>query len=279
MFALADERRLPVLCHAGRGIPALGRHSIEACARYPGMRLILAHAGISDLSWIWREAPEHPNLFFDTAWWSPSDYQALFALVPPGQILFASDAPYGATALSATWALRHALQVGLSPGSAAQRHGWPARRGSWPVRSPPTWVRRPAPRGWEATRCSTGCTPSCSRPIGQAFAGIEPTETLALATLACDVGDDAPQADICAWIVALIEERADYQPGGPGAARALRPRPSAARAGRHAGPHAGRAGADPPLGRLQTASASSSSSGSSTKISKPIGGWKVTWLW
>ena len=30
MFALADERRLPVLVHAGRGIPALGRHAVEA---------------------------------------------------------------------------------------------------------------------------------------------------------------------------------------------------------------------------------------------------------
>ena len=84
VFALADEQRLPILCHAGRGIPALGRHAIEVCARYPGLRLILAHAGICDLSWIWREAPAHPNLFFDTAWWSPSDLQALFALVPPG---------------------------------------------------------------------------------------------------------------------------------------------------------------------------------------------------
>ena len=85
------------------------------------MRLILAHAGISDLSWIWREAPDHPNLFFDTAWWSPTDLQALLALVPPGQILFASDAPYGATAMSATWALRHALQVGLSPDQMRER--------------------------------------------------------------------------------------------------------------------------------------------------------------
>ena len=58
--------RCPILCHAGRGIPALGRHSIEVCARHPGLRLILAHAGISDLAWIWREAPAHPNLFFDT---------------------------------------------------------------------------------------------------------------------------------------------------------------------------------------------------------------------
>jgi len=69
VFAMADERRLPVLVHAGRGIPALGRHAVEATGRHPGMRLILAHAGISDLAWIWREAPDHPNLFFDTSWW------------------------------------------------------------------------------------------------------------------------------------------------------------------------------------------------------------------
>ena len=44
----------------------------------------------------------------------PADLQALFALVPPGQILFASDAPYGATGLSAAFQLRIALQAGLS---------------------------------------------------------------------------------------------------------------------------------------------------------------------
>ena len=115
VFALAHERRLPILCHAGRGIPALGRHAIEVCARYPDLSLILAHAGISDLAWIWREAPAHPNLFFDTAWWSASDVQALFALVPPGQILMASDAPYSPPAFGATMALRHGLQVGLAP--------------------------------------------------------------------------------------------------------------------------------------------------------------------
>ena len=38
--------------------------------RYPDVRLILAHAGISDLAWIWREAAETPNLLFDTAWWT-----------------------------------------------------------------------------------------------------------------------------------------------------------------------------------------------------------------
>src|SRR5207247_8856935 len=114
VFALADERRLPVLVHAGRGIPALGRHAVEHCARFPGMRLILAHAGISDLAWIWRAAGEYRNLSFDTSWWAPSDLLSLFALVPPGQVLFGSDAPYGTPVLGATMATRCALQAGPS---------------------------------------------------------------------------------------------------------------------------------------------------------------------
>ena len=214
VFAVADERRLPVLCHAGRGIPALGRHSIEACARYPGMRLILAHAGISDLSWIWREAPDHPNLFFDTAWWSPADLQALLALVPPGQILFASDAPYGATAMSATWTLRHALQVGLSPEQARSVMGGQLIRllaGEDPADLGPA----PGAEGLSHDPLLERVHTFLLTSIGQGFRGVEPTETLALATLACEVGDDAPQAGLCAWIAALIEERADYLPGGP----------------------------------------------------------------
>ena len=114
LIALAHERRLPVLIHAGRGIPALGLHAVELAGEFPDARLILAHAGICDLSWIWRVAPDHPNLLFDTAWWMPADLRALFALVPPGQIVFASDAPYGSTAMSAAFQLRTALQVGLS---------------------------------------------------------------------------------------------------------------------------------------------------------------------
>ena len=114
LSALANERELPILIHAGRGIPALGAHVVELAAAFPGARFILAHAGVSDLSWIWRVAADHPNLLFDTAWWMPADLQTLFSLVPPGQILFASDAPYGHTLMSAVFQLRSALQAGLS---------------------------------------------------------------------------------------------------------------------------------------------------------------------
>jgi predicted TIM-barrel fold metal-dependent hydrolase len=114
LAGIAHERELPMLIHAGRGIPALGAHVVELAGAFPGARFILAHAGVCDLSWIWQAAAEHPNLLFDTAWWMPADLQTLFALVPPGQVLFASDAPYGHTLMSAVTQMRSALQVGLS---------------------------------------------------------------------------------------------------------------------------------------------------------------------
>jgi predicted TIM-barrel fold metal-dependent hydrolase len=111
---IADERRLPILIHAGRGIPALGRHTVELAGEFPNARFILAHAGVTDLAWIWRVAADLPNLLFDTAWFVGADLRALYSLVPPGQILFASDAPYGNTLLSGVNQIRLALQLGLS---------------------------------------------------------------------------------------------------------------------------------------------------------------------
>jgi uncharacterized protein len=222
VFELAHERRLPILCHAGRGIPALGRHSIEVCSRYPGLRLILAHAGISDLSWIWREAADHPNLFFDTAWWSPSDVQALFALVPPGQILMASDAPYATPAFGATMALRHGLQVGLSSDVLRELAGGQALRlleGEDPLDLGP-------PAGME----SLSRDPLLERvysfliaAIGQMFNGVDPHESLALARLACDVGGDVPHAPVFESIVSLLDARAAYDRTGDGRPRRFAP--------------------------------------------------------
>jgi uncharacterized protein len=215
VFELADERRLPILCHAGRGIPALGRRAIEVCSHHPGLRLILAHAGISDLSWIWHEAPAHPNLFFDTAWWAPSDLQALFALVPPGQILMASDAPYGVPAGGATIALRHGLQVGLSQQALRHVVGGQALR--------LVEGREPADLGPAAGVDSLSRDPLLERAytflvsaIGQMFNGVEPTETLALVRLASEVGEEAPHAPVHRAILALLDARAAYDASDDG---------------------------------------------------------------
>ena len=215
VFALADERHLPVLVHAGRGIPALGRHSVEATGAHPGMRLILAHAGISDLAWIWRETPDHPNLFFDTSWWSPSDVQALFALVAPGQILMASDAPYGSPTWATVMSARNALQVGLDAEQTRGVLGGQALRlvnGEEPLDLGPA----PGVEGLTRDPLLDRVYSFLMSALGQMFQGVEPAETLALVRLACDVGEEAPQAKVCRWVLELLDQRERYSPDGDG---------------------------------------------------------------
>jgi uncharacterized protein len=218
IVALAHERRVCVLIHAGRGIPALGRHTVDLCERFPDARLILAHAGISDLAWIWRRAAELPNLFFDTAWWTPDDLLALFALVPPGQILLGSDAPYGSPALGAALPLRYALQAGLTADQVEWVFGRQLERlltGEERLDLGPPPGEGSLPGDIVLARVYSYLLSA----LGQMLRGIEPEETLGLVQLACEVGDDAPQASVCSSVLALIEERARYaaepDPGGP----------------------------------------------------------------
>jgi hypothetical protein len=182
------------------------------------MRLILAHAGISDLAWIWREAPDHPNLFFDTSWWSPSDLVALLALVPPGQILFGSDAPYGTIALGATLFLRHALQLGLSDEQVRGMAGGQLERllaGEDPTDLGPP----PGPDAVETDPLLDRVHSFLMTSVGRMIGGGDPEEILGLAELACEVGDDAPQAPVCRAVLWLLEERAAYAKGGPDSPR------------------------------------------------------------
>lgn len=121
--AVAARRRAPLLIHAGRGMDPLGDHPIRLLDAHPGLDLVLAHCGISDLTAIAHEARTRPGLKFDTAWWNPADLAALFAWVDAGQILYASDTPYGAPLMSATITARAAIQAGLSGAALAAVFG------------------------------------------------------------------------------------------------------------------------------------------------------------
>jgi uncharacterized protein len=200
---LADERRLPIVIHAGRGIPALGRDTVELARRHPGARLVLAHAGISDLAWIWREAEHLPNLFFDTAWWLVADLLALFAQVPPGHILYASDMPYGHPIFNSLAVLRCGLAVGLPPETLAQIAGGHLAHlleGGDPLDLGPAPGPPAAPQPPAAPRVVQHLTGAVSRVMGDA----DPTEPLALARLACAVPEDDPEHKLLTLVDGLI---------------------------------------------------------------------------
>ena len=204
VWALADERRLPVIVHAGRGIPALGAHAVAICEGYPGVRLILAHAAICDLAWIGRAAQRLPNLYFDTSWWLPADLIALFATVPPGQILFASDAPYGRVPAMVLQSLRVARQVGLDDDQLRLVLGGQAARllaGEEPLDGGPAPNRERISSDVMLDRVAA----FLSGALAQFVRGVQADEMLALARLSCEVPNDAPQAAHCRMVLELLD--------------------------------------------------------------------------
>ena len=113
VFALAAERRVPILIHGGRGLPPIADHLHRLVDTYPGAQLIIAHAGIADLSGLAGNFSGTAGVFFDTSVWSAIDLLGLLRLVPPEQVLYASDYPYGGQPNSLLLSLRTARAAGL----------------------------------------------------------------------------------------------------------------------------------------------------------------------
>jgi predicted TIM-barrel fold metal-dependent hydrolase len=116
VFGLAAERRVPVLIHGGRGLPPIADSLARLLDRHCPPALIVAHAGIVDLAAMARNFAGRPGVFFDTSVWSPLDLLDLYRLIPPEQVVYASDYPYGRQPNSLLLAVRTARAAGFDDG-------------------------------------------------------------------------------------------------------------------------------------------------------------------
>ena len=223
IVALAHEHRAPVLFHAGRGIPHLGEAVVQMARRYPGARLILAHAGISDLGWIAPHVAQLGNVFFDTAWWSIADQLQLFATIPPGRILYASDMPYGQGILTAFIFLRCSAAVGLGAEARRAIAGAQLERvvsGEDPLElGPPPGAGAVGERVVEAERVVI----MTSVAANLAFRGAEPTEALQLARSACRTWRTDAVGRLLGVVDRALELALDAREEHPDDPRALMP--------------------------------------------------------
>ena len=113
VFAIAAERRVPILIHGGRGLPPIADHLARLIDAYPEAQLIIAHAGIADLAGLAGRFAGKAGVFFDTSVWSPVDLLSIFHLVGPEQVLYASDYPYARPPSSLLNAIRTAKVAGF----------------------------------------------------------------------------------------------------------------------------------------------------------------------
>jgi hypothetical protein len=134
----------------------------------------------------------------------PADLLSLFTLVPPGQILFASDAPYGHTLVSGISQLRIALQAGLTP----EQVRLLASEQSLQIAAGEP-LRPGGPAVGERERASHHLLDRLSEflLLGtiMTFRGGDGTEMLALARLACEVPDEIDDAPVFAAIRGLLD--------------------------------------------------------------------------
>jgi predicted TIM-barrel fold metal-dependent hydrolase len=201
---VAAEARVPVLIHAGLGVGSYGETLLELAARHRRCPIVLAHAAISDLSWLWREVSSHPNLFFDTAWWNPADLVALYSLVSPERILFGSDAPYMDLEAVLAINLRCARFAGLSEEGIELVAGGQLENllaGEVPLEAgPPPGPPRVAP-----TLADTRVATALAAAGGAMIGGGDSSQMLELARLAIGGnGAAGPPAD--PLLVELLEE-------------------------------------------------------------------------
>jgi predicted TIM-barrel fold metal-dependent hydrolase len=224
IVALAAEHRMPVLFHAGRGIPHLGEAAADLARRYPEARLILAHAGISDLGHIVPAARELPNLFFDTSWWQIADLLTLYTTIPPGRIVYGSDMPYAPGLAAACFFARAGRSAGLSPEQMRVIAGEQLDRivtGQDPIDLGPA----PGPAGLGPRNLA------CERVLAYAvaavqlaFRDVDPSEALALARLGCQTysGQDG-DVELLRAIDQLLELAQQLSARYPDMPRAIMP--------------------------------------------------------
>jgi uncharacterized protein len=113
VFELAAERNVPILIHGGRGMPPIASHLHALVERCAGVQLIVAHAGIADMANLTSRFAGTPGVFFDTSTWSPVDLLDFYRQMPPEQIVYASDYPYGRQPNSLLLTLRTARFAGF----------------------------------------------------------------------------------------------------------------------------------------------------------------------
>ncbi len=117
--------------------------------------------------------------------------------------------PYGTTLIATILGLRAALQVGLSQEQIREIAGRQTRRildGEQPADLGPPPGDAAVKRDLVLSRIHS----YLSTAVGRMMMGAEVPDYLGLARLACEVGDDAPHADVCASILSVLDRAEAY---------------------------------------------------------------------
>jgi predicted TIM-barrel fold metal-dependent hydrolase len=95
VFATGHELGIPVMVHTGPGIPfALPSLCIPAARKYPGLKIILAHAGFAVFSAEAQVAASVAgNLYLETSWCIGEEIGWMISTIGPERVMLGADLP------------------------------------------------------------------------------------------------------------------------------------------------------------------------------------------
>ena len=95
VFSTAHSLGVPAMVHTGPGVPfALPSLSIPAAQKYPGLKIILAHAGFAVYSAEAQVAASVcGNLYLETSWCIGEDIRWMIATIGPDRVMMGADLP------------------------------------------------------------------------------------------------------------------------------------------------------------------------------------------
>ena len=95
VFATAYRLGIPAMVHTGAGIPfALPALCIPAAQKYPGLNIVLAHAGMGIVSAEAQVAASIcKNLYLETSWCLGEDIRWMINTIGPDRVMMGADLP------------------------------------------------------------------------------------------------------------------------------------------------------------------------------------------
>jgi uncharacterized protein len=95
VFATAHQFGIPAMVHTGPGVPfALPALCIPAAQKYPGLNIILAHAGFAVFSAEAQVAASVcGNLYLETSWCIGEDIRWMISTIGPDRVMMGADLP------------------------------------------------------------------------------------------------------------------------------------------------------------------------------------------
>ena len=95
IFATAHALGIPAMVHTGPGIPfALPSLCIPAAQKYPGLKIIIAHAGFAVFSAEAQVAASVcGNLYLETSWCIGEDIRWMISTFGPERVMMGADFP------------------------------------------------------------------------------------------------------------------------------------------------------------------------------------------